>query len=383
MGPNDAITMCPVSLKRMQENAAIIRLANVLHDGVPVETRSELTSFRIAMTVDPEIPVPPQHYGGIERIVDVLVRGLVQRGHQVTLFANPASEVPCRILPCPVTNPHGAADMLCNMAYISSSIVRLHFDLIHSFGRLAHIAPLLPLRTPKIMSYQRPVTPRCVRWGEVLSRGSLHVTGCSKQLIAPWIHKQNFHVIYNAVPIERYAPVFQVAPDAPLVYLGRIAQIKGVHLAIEVARRSGRKLIIAGNVPNLDTDTRYFVDQIKPRIDWEQIHYMGAVDDEQKNELLGRAAAMVLPLQWDEPFGIVMVEALACGTPVIGLRRGALPEIVDDGITGFVCDSIEDMVSAVSRLQIIDRRACRCAAEAQFSDHVLVRSFERLYEEIV
>jgi glycosyltransferase involved in cell wall biosynthesis len=261
--------------------------------------------------------------------------------------------------------------------------VRGKFDLVHSFGRLAHIAPLLPAGAPKIMSYQRPVTPRSVRWGEVLSRGRLHVTGCSRQLIARWAAQKNFHVIYNAVPLERYTPVYRVAADAPLVYLGRIAQIKGVHLAIEVARRSGRKLIIAGNVRDGDVHARYFAQQVKPHIDGDRVQYIGPVDDEQKNALLGSAAAMILPLQWDEPFGIVMAEALACGTPVIGLRRGALTEIIDDGLTGFVCDSVEEMVAAVGRLEQIDRFTCRRVAEERFSDRVLVDAYERLYWQLV
>lgn len=345
--------------------------------------RNSSSSLRVALTVDPEIPVPPRHYGGIERVVDVLVRGLVSRNHEVTLFANAASDVPCRLLPYPITKPVGMMDMIRNMGFVSWTIARGHFDLVHSFGRLGHIAPLLPLRLPKIMSYQRRVTPRSVQWGEILSRGQLHVTGCSRHLISGWVQKDNFHVIYNAVPLERYMPVFCVAEDAPLVYLGRITQIKGVHVAIDVAQRTGRRLIIAGNVPSLREDQHYFAREIQPYVDGTRIQYVGSVDDEQKGALLGKAAALILPLQWDEPFGIVMAEALACGTPVIGFRRGALPEIVQHAVTGFVCDSVEEIVAVVSRVNRLDRKACRRVAEERFSNNVLVDAYEHLYRELV
>jgi glycosyltransferase involved in cell wall biosynthesis len=347
------------------------------------EGKRDALPLRIAITVDPEIPVPPVLYGGIERIVDMLLRALVQRGHDVTLFANPDSHVPCRLVPYQRLRSQSKIDTLTNMWHVSEEIHRGRFDLVHSFARLAYLMPLLPLNIPKLMSYQRGISARSVRLGSLLSRGTLSFTGCSAQLIRRWQANRRFHVVYNGVPLERYGATERVSEDAPLTYLGRVEEIKGVHLAIEVAKSSGRRLLIAGNVPEAPHHQRYFAEQILPHVDGDTIEYVGAVDDSTKNELLGRSAALLMPLLWEEPFGIVMAEALACGTPVVGLRRGSLPEIVQHGVNGFVCDSVDQMVSAVRRLAEIDRRDCRRIAEDKFSDRVIVDCYERLYRELV
>jgi len=335
--------------------------------------------MRIAVTVDPEIPVPPKLYGGIERIVDMLVRGLVARGHDVTLFAHPESKVPCELQPYPCLYSRGAGNVTRNVGHISRQLRKGHYDLVHSFGRLAYLLPILPLRVPKVMSYQRSISRRSIRAGELISRGTLHFTGCSQHLIYAWHGKPNFHVVYNGVPIGAYHANFDVPPDAPLVYLGRVEHIKGVHLAIKVAQQRGQRLQIAGNVPAEARHQAYFREEILPHLGGKNIEYVGAVDDAAKNQLLGGASALLMPLLWDEPFGIVMAEALACGTPVIGLRRGSLPEIVENGVNGFVCDSLEQMVAAVGRVGQIDRCQCRKIAEQRFSDRVVVDDYERLY----
>jgi glycosyltransferase involved in cell wall biosynthesis len=336
--------------------------------------------LRVALTVDPEIPVPPTLYGGIERIVDMLVRGLVDRGHEVTLFAHPDSKVPCRLRPYPGLRSQGRADLALNTWHVSSTVLRGEFDLVHSFGRLAYLLPLLPLPLPKIMSYQRAISPRSVAWGDGLSRGSLHVTACSRHLLQASGCRRNFHVIYNAAPADRFTFHSHVAPGAPLVFLGRIEPIKGAHWAIEVAHCSDRLLIIAGNVP--ESAQEYFAREIEPHVDGTTVQYVGPVDDAQKNDLLGGAAAFLMPVLWDEPFGIVMAEALACGTPVIGLNRGAIPEVIQDGVNGFVCDSAEEMAARVGAIQSIDRGICREIMEQRFSDRVMVDAYEALYRSI-
>jgi len=339
--------------------------------------------LRVAITVDPEIPVPPVLYGGIERIVDMLLRGLMQRGHDITLFAHPDSHVPCCLVPYPRLRSQSKIDTLANMWQVARTVEGGRFDLVHSFARLAYLTPLLLRRIPKIMSYQRGISPGSVRFGTFLSRGTLSFTGCSAQLIRPWQSNSCFHVVYNGVPLGRYSATDRVREDAPLTYLGRVEEIKGVHLAIEVAKNSGRRLVIAGNVPKAPHHKRYFTDRILPFVDGNIIKYVGAVDDFAKNELLRQSAALLMPLLWEEPFGIVMAEALACGTPIIGLRRGSLPEIVQQGVNGFACDSVEQMVSAVGHLAEIDRKDCRRIAENKFSDRVIVDSYERLYREVI
>jgi glycosyltransferase involved in cell wall biosynthesis len=341
-----------------------------------------MRALSVAMTVDPEIPVPPTHYGGIERIVGMLIDGLLTRGHQVTLFAHPDSRVSCDLRPYPRHRSRAAVDLCRNAWHVSSHVLKGRYDVVHSFARLAYLLALLPLSIPKLMSYQRVITPGRAVWGERLARGTLHFAGCSRRQIEAFAGKRNWHVVHNAASASTYHCRDRVEEDAPLVYLGRIEAIKGAHVAVEAARRSGRTLVIAGNVPDHDAATRYFQEKILPSIDGTTIRYVGPVTDAQKNDLLGTAAALLMPIAWDEPFGIVAAEALACGTPVIAFRRGALPEIVQEGVNGFLCGTIDEMAAAVGRIATIDRKTCRRIMEERFSDHALVDSYERLYQEL-
>jgi len=337
--------------------------------------------LKFAITADPELPVPPRLYGGIERVIDMLIRGLVARGHDVTLFGHPDSVVPCRLVPYPGSNSMSRADTLRNMLAISRVVIGGGYDVVHSFGRIAYLLPLLPLPIPKLMTYQREVTPRSVKWGHVLSRGTLHFSAISQWMMQDTRRLAKWHLVYNGVPMDVYDFSPAVAVDAPLVFLGRIEHIKGTHLAIEIAQRTGWRLVIAGNIPA--EHQSYFDEQVKPHVDGVRISYIGPVDDKQKNVLLGQAAAFLMPILWEEPFGIVMAEALACGTPVLGLRRGAVPEVVEDGVTGFVRDDVDGLVAAVSRIGEIDRRACRERAESMFSDRAIVEAYLDVYRELI
>jgi glycosyltransferase involved in cell wall biosynthesis len=183
------------------------------------------------------------------------------------------------------------------------------------------------------------------------------------------------------VEVERYLPQTNVAADAPLVFLGRLERIKGVHHAIAIARAAGRRLVIAGN--RVEQDGGYFDSEIAPRLDGLRTHWIGPCDDKQKNELLGAAAALLMPVEWDEPFGLVMIEALACGTPVIGFPRGGVTEIVRDGKNGFLCRDVKEAVLAVGRLGSLDRREARRDCEMRFAAERFVEDYERLYFEAV
>jgi glycosyltransferase involved in cell wall biosynthesis len=334
--------------------------------------------MHIALTVDPEIPVPPTLYGGVERIIDLLARGLVERGHNVTLFAHADSEVPGRHIPFPGTKSQNLVDTVQNTLTLTRLSVERP-DIIHSASRLAYLAPLLPLKIPKIMNYHRIPTVRQVRKAMFLARGdSMAFTGVSEHIAERIRPYAPVHAVYNAVSMDTYDYVGRTPNDGPLAFLGRIEPIKGTHRAIEVAKRAQRELIIAGNVK--EGHTTYFQEQVEPHIDGSQIRYVGTVDDAEKNEMLGRSSALLMPIDWEEPFGLVMVEAMACGTPVIGLRRGAVEEVVDHGTTGFVCDTVNEMVEAVERIGTIDRVACRERCENLFSQKALVDAYERVYE---
>lgn len=335
--------------------------------------------LKIALTADPDLPVPPLLYGGIERIIDMLARSLVDRGHEVSLFAHPDSSSAGRLYAWPGASSRSKMDSIRNTLALGRAVASGNYDIVHSFSRIAYLAPILPLDLPKIMSYQREISPRTVGLGHALSRGSLSFTAISDWMMKPVRHTGRWDMIPNGVPLDRYDFRAEVAPDAPLVFLGRIEEIKGPHLAIEIARRTGRKLIIAGNIPD---EKRAWVEaHVLPHIDGAQIRLIGPVDDTQKNKLLGQAAGFLMPIVWEEPFGIVMAEALACGTPILGLRRGAVPEVVEDGFTGFVRDGLDDLVRAVEGLPMLDRRACRERVERLYSDKAVADAYEALYRE--
>ncbi len=333
------------------------------------------------MTADPELPIPPKCYGGIERVLDMLIQGLVKRGHAVTLFANSQSQVPCEFVPYPGKSSMSRQDTFKNMRTVAQKVSNGGYDLVNSHGRLAYLLPLLFRKIPKIMTYHRKISARSVILGNWLSRGSLHFTGVSKHLIHPVEKYAKWHVTYDGAFMEKYVFSGHVEKDAPLVFLGRIEYIKGTHLAIEVAKKSGRRLVIAGNVEA--EHKHYFDEKIAPCLDGINVQYLGPVNDIQKNELLGQAKAFLMPILWDEPFGIVMAEALACGTPVIGLKRGSVPEVVQDGQTGFVCDSVAEMAAAVNKVERIDRKVCRKIVEERFSDEAVINQYEAVYKEVV
>ncbi len=344
--------------------------------------------MHIAITADPYLPIPPRLYGGIERVVDLLVRGLVARGHRVTLFAHPESRTAGVLRPYGVP-PHATpAARLRELAQVGTGLwtMRRSVDVVHSFGRLAALAPVLPLRRlPKIQSYQRPVPWNGVRRAAQFARGSIMFTGCSTSLYEAgraYGGPAQWRTIFNGVDTTRYTPVARVASDAPLVFLGRIERIKGPHHAIAIAGRARRRLVIAGNRVHDCDDAGFYEREIAPHVDDDRVRYVGAVDDGQKNQLLGTAAALLMPIEWDEPFGIVMAEALACGTPVIGFPRGSVPEVIVDGTNGFRCRDIAAAAEAVGRLDRIDRVAVRADAERRFGHDAIVDEYERLYAEV-
>lgn len=345
-----------------------------------------MTPLRIAITVDPYLPVPPRLYGGIERVVDIVVRGLVSRGHQITLFAHPESTTAGALVPygCP---PHvGWWPRIVELCQVGIKLWRLrrNFDVVLSWGRLAALIPILPVRQlPKIQRYCRDSVP----WASVkravgLAGPSICFAGASASVYDE-ISSQDgragsWVTIYDAIELTKFNFVPEVPSDAPLCFLGRLEPIKGVHHAIAIAKASGRKVIIAGNRVETGASAGYFDSQLAPHIDGDRVRYIGAVDDAQKNALLGSCAALFMPIEWKEAFGIVMAEALACGTPVIGFARGSVPEVIRDGVTGFVCGSVEQAVEAVGKLGSVSRAEARADCEARFSANAVVDAYEQL-----
>jgi glycosyltransferase involved in cell wall biosynthesis len=267
------------------------------------------------------------------------------------------------------------------MRVLCNAVSAFKADVLHSFSRILYMLPLIRNSLPKIMSYQREPTPRNVRLGAALANGSLSFTGCSEYICRKGRSGgSEWRTVHNFVDTDFYQFQPKAAADAALVFLSRIERIKGAHTAIAVAQRTGRRLIIAGNHATSGAEFDYWTREIKPHIG-DKIEYFGSVDDAQKNVLLGRAAAMIVPIEWNEPFGIVFAEAMACGTPIISCPRGALPEIVRPGVDGFLVNTMEEACEAVARLDKIDRIACRKRAEECFSLSVIAAEYEQLYKE--
>jgi glycosyltransferase involved in cell wall biosynthesis len=338
--------------------------------------------MRIVITADPEIEVPPRLYGGIERVVDGLVRRFRTRGHRVCLVAKPGSECPAdAFYPWPGASSLSTSDSLRNTWTLWKAVCAFQPDVIQSFSRIAYLTPLLRGGTPVVMSYQRDPTMRTVGLAvKLAARGVLRFTGCSEYIAGlgrkaggEWLGIPNF----AEMDALKFSPT--VARDAPLVFLSRVESIKGAHWAIEIARRTGQRLIIAGNHSDTGPEGDYWRHEIEPQIGHGGIEYVGPVDDVQKNKLLGEARAMVVPIQWNEPFGIVFAEALACGTPIVSCPRGSLTEIVRPGVDGFLIKSVEEGCEAVARLDTIDRANCRRRAEEAYGPDVIVERYLDLY----
>jgi glycosyltransferase involved in cell wall biosynthesis len=347
--------------------------------------------MRIAVTVDPYIPVPPTLYGGIERVVDMVVRGLVARGHQVILFAHPRSRTAGDLLPYGMPPHVGWWRRIAELEQVGRGLWsrRRTIDVVLSWGRLAALSPILPLRRlPKIQRYCRERVPwRSVEIAVRLAGDSIVFAGASDSVSRHRPRTDRYggrwRTVYDGVEIARYEFRPFVGDDAPLMFLGRLESIKGVHHAIAIARATSRRLVIAGNRVESPEAGRYFDQQVAPHLDGKEITWVGPVADARKSALLGSAAALLMLVEWEEPFGIVMAEALACGTPVIGLTRGSIPEVVRDGVSGYLCASLEEAVAAVRRLPLIDRAAVRADCEARFSDAVIVEAYERLCREML
>lgn len=335
--------------------------------------------MRIAITADPFIPVPPENYGGIERMIDFLIKGLVERGHELILVAHPQSTAKTRLLPFKEQRP-GLTGHLSNMGTIAQL---RHFapDIIHSFSRLTYLLPFFYSSTPKLMSYQRePTLPQIKKAVALAKKNSLSFTGCSNYISNQIKPLASCYTVYNGVDLDKYSFSGKVDDDAPLVFLGRVEPIKGIKTAVNVACATGRKLIIAGNVP--PEYQQYFDSEIKPSLN-AQINYMGPVNDMEKNQLLGKSAALLMPIDWNEPFGIVMIEAMACGTPVLAFDRGSVPEVVRHGKNGFRCNTEDQMVALVSSINQIDRRGVREDVEKRFSSEVIVEAYLEVYRNLI
>lgn len=333
--------------------------------------------------MDPGISVPPLKYGGIERIVGLLANEYVKLGHEVTLLAGPNSC--CK----GETKVYGVNDMqrsywqkIKEILFVWKYLLRYknRFDVVHNFGRLIYLLPILNHKAVKVMSYQRSITEVNIRLIHSLPNKNLIFTACSDSCRSTGHVAGTWHTVYNTVDFSKYNLTASVERDGALMFLGRLEQIKGVHIAIQVAKAAKQQLWIAGNIPERHQDAEYFRSSIINEIDGHQIRYLGELNDIQKNYYLRRSKGLLFPIEWEEPFGIVMIEAMACGTPVIGFKRGAVPEVIDEAETGFSVENISEMLQKVDQLETIDRSNCRLKAQGRFDISTIAKQYLTLMD---
>ena len=332
--------------------------------------------MRVTFIADPGLPVPPLGYGGAERNAALICAELARRGHQVRLLAGPGSSNYGELW------PHRAPDATFpSRAYrkilfqLLSLRAMVDTDVVHNIGRIDYLWSLFRTRTPIVLTFQNHTTRQ-----ELLSlamrRDRLALVSPSdsyRQGLPP----DRWWTVYNAVDAERIPYRAQPAGDY-VAFLGRLTANKGVHVAIQVAKAAGLPLRIAGNVSRESGGEEFFEREVRPQLG-QQIEWIGEINDEQKPDFLGNARALLFPIQWEEPFGMVVAESMAAGTPVVAMRRGAMPEVIEHGRNGFLCDTIDEMVAATRRIDELDRADCRRTCEERFSPRVIVDRYLDIY----
>jgi len=326
---------------------------------------------RILVTVDPEIPVPPKEYGGIERIADGLIKEYASSGHEVILLAHPQSTCihASKIIGWEAGQSRGFKNVYKNAKQLLRIVKTENVDVVHSFSRLLYLYPLFFFtKVPVLQSYQREISTITTDLARSIGGKRLRFSACAGFLYGGFRNSGVWTTIPNFTNTDFYVPNPLVEKDI-LLFLGRIQEIKGTKEAIDTAILTNQKLVIAGNVPAEHQD--YFDKEVRPHLNNPLISYVGPVDDEQKRYYLQKSKALLFPIKWEEPFGIVMAESMACGTPVIAFERGSVPEVIENGVNGYIVNSIQEMVESIDRVRFISREIVRNYCETSFSQQIV------------
>ncbi|MGH9395498.1 MAG: glycosyltransferase family 4 protein [Terriglobia bacterium] len=339
--------------------------------------------MRIAQVAPLYESVPPKLYGGTERVVSYLTEELVRQGHDVTLFASGDSKTKAHLVSsCPqsLRLDSQCVDQLVHHILMVEQVFKCarDFDLVHFHIDYLHFPSSRRENIAQITTlHGRLDLPDLVPLYREFEEMPLVSISNAQRRPLPWANWQR--TVYHGIPEGLYT--FRDKPGKYLCFLGRISPEKGVDQAIMIARRAGIPLRIAAKVDRVDRE--YFESVIEPLMNNSLVEYLGEVGEIEKDELLGNALALLAPVDWPEPFGLVLIEAIACGTPVVAFRRGSIPEIVEDGVTGFIVDDIDSALKAVAEIPTLSRRVCRRVFEERFTAFRMCRDYLALYENLL
>lgn len=325
--------------------------------------------------------MPPDSYGGIEWVVALLCDELVARGHEVTLFASGDSQTAARLRHVyDVGETEKMGQSLPDALHVSAALQSAHeFDIIHDHSGFLGVAFSSFVETPMLHTLHGPFTEDMKMFYGVFADScfynaiSEHQRSCMPTL-------RYVDTVHNAIDVNSYP--WASDKDDFAVLVSRICPDKGTHLAVEATRRAGIKLVLAGKI-DPGPDREYFEHAIQPHVDGRRVTFLGEISESEKRRLMAKARCFVFPIQWPEPFGLVMAEAMAAGTPVVAIGEGSVPEVVVDGVTGFVVDGLDGMVARLGEVDRIDPAACRAHAERNFSPARMASDYERNYERIL
>jgi glycosyltransferase involved in cell wall biosynthesis len=342
--------------------------------------------LRIAMLAPPWIPVPPPGYGGIEFVVALLCDALVEVGHEVDLFCAPGSSSTARVRPVlDEAHPNEIGRGLIEADHVGRAFDAIEtaagedrpFDVVHDHCGYTPLAMANRLDTPLVHTVHGPFDDETTPYYAVHgAKGHLVCISQSQRSFAP-PEANAESVVYNPIDVDSIPVGYE--KDDYLLWVARMVEEKGPHRAIRVAQATGRRLILAG--PVQPGHERFFADEVEPHIDGQMIQYVGEVGGARKHHLFADAFAFLLPITWPEPFGLVMVEALAAGTPVLAFAHGAAPEIVDHGVTGFLVEDEDEMAAMVEQAKDIDPNRCRQAMAERFAPDQVAAGYEAVYLE--
>lgn len=337
---------------------------------------------------------PPRTYGGTERIVYNLTEQLIKQGHDVTLFAAGTSQTSAKLAAVhhhPLIEEHISwKNLMYPLLHITSAFDRANeFDLLHVHLSKASDYIALPLakelahKVVFTIHFPYPTTQgRLDRHAVLQKYRHLNFISLSDKQRRGGENLNWVATVHNGIDITNYE--FQPKPEEYVCWLGKFNPDKAVVEAIAAARQAGIKIKLAGAIDTLEEeDYKYFKKEVEPLINGEDVEYVGEVNEKQKSDLLGGAKGFLMSIKWEEPFGLTMIEALACGTPVIAFARGAAPEIIQDGQHGFLVNTVAEMASAIGRLDSIDRAQCRERVEKFFTAETMAKHYEIVYQRLL